>query len=69
MENKKEFVSKLGKLLAIAKPNLVKCEYLNKNGNEYVVVTASNGYEYIINVTSDSLAAIVLDVFGKMICK
>jgi len=76
--DKYEFVNKCGGLLTIAKPNLIHCEY--KRGKdipptrfgqilddgEYVVVTAENGHRYCVDITSDSLAGIVLDVFTAM---
>lgn len=36
---------------------------------EFVVVTASNGYQYKISVSADSLCAIAEAVFSKMCCK
>lgn len=36
---------------------------------EYVVITAENGYQYKINVTADSLAAVAEEVFREMSCK
>lgn len=75
-----EFIRECGRLLTIAKPHLVQTEYemgheiLNrKNGKvrvfpdaEYAVVTCANGCEYYIDITADSLAAIVIDIFTKM---
>lgn len=71
---KKEFVSKLNESLNFAKPHLT-CEFnlgeeIDKvPGCEYVVVTASNGYQYFINVTADSLALIGEEVFKAMMSK
>lgn len=83
--DKKEFVTKLGELLAIAKPNLVKCELVKGNeievselnkayerympDDDYVLVTCENGYSYKINVTANSLSAIAQEVFTKMAYK
>lgn len=36
---------------------------------EYVVVTCSNGYQYEVNVTADSLGVIAEEVFREMVCK
>ena len=36
---------------------------------EFVIVTCENGYEYEINVSGNSLAAIGEEVFTKMVCK
>lgn len=71
---KKKFVAQLSKTLNMAKPHLT-CEYklgeeIGKGkGDEYVVVTASNGYQYFVCVTANSLAAIAEEVFRAMICK
>ena len=66
-----EFVKKLSEALNVAKPHLT-CEFklgeeINKNPHdEYVVVTASNGYKYYINVSCNSLSAIGEEVFKEM---
>ena len=71
---KQEFVEKLSEVLNLAKPHLT-CKFklgeeINKNPNdEYVVVTASNGYKYYINVSCNSLALIGEEVFKEMCCK
>ena len=68
---KQEFVKKLSEALNFAKPHLM-CEFklgeeINKNPHdEYVVVTASNGYKYYINVSCNSLSAIGEEVFKEM---
>ena len=68
---KQEFVKKLNEALNFAKPHLT-CEFklgeeINKNPHdEYVVVTASNGYKYYINVSCNSLSAIGEEVFKEM---
>lgn len=73
---KKEFVAKLGEVLRMAKPHLVSCEYKlgeeiasDHTSGEYVVVTCINGYQYELNVTANSLAAIGEEVFTAMVCK
>ena len=66
-----EFVKKLSEALNFAKPH-VTCEFklgeeINKNPHdEYVVVTASNGYKYYINVSCNSLSSIGEEVFKQM---
>lgn len=71
---KQEFVKKLSEALNFAKPHLT-CEFklgeeINKNPHdEYVVVTASNGYKYYINVSCNSLSAIGEEVFKEMCSK
>ena len=68
------FVAKLSETLNLAKPHLT-CEFKlgeeieKTQGDEYVVVTARNGYQYCVNVTADSLAAIANQVFTAMIGK
>jgi len=37
--------------------------------SEYVVVTCENEYQYLINVSANSLAAIAEAVFKQMVCK
>lgn len=72
---KKNFVAKLSEVLNMAKPHLT-CEYklgeeIDKNhtGGEYVIVTCENGYQYKLNVSANSLAAIGEEVFTAMVCK
>ena len=71
---KKEFVAQLSKTLNMAKPHLT-CEYklgeeIGKGkGDEYVVVTCANGYQYHINVTADSLICMAEEVFRAMVAK
>lgn len=71
---KQEFVAKLSEALNLAKPHLT-CEFklgeeIDKpRGYEFVVVTARNGYQYFVNVTADSLAAIGEEVFRAMMGK
>ena len=66
----REFVKKLSEALNLAKPHLT-CEFklgeeINKNPHdEYVVVTASNGYKYYLNVSCNSLSAIGEEVFKE----
>ena len=68
---KKDFVAKLSETLNLAKPHLT-CEFKlgeeieKTQGDEYVVVTARNGYQYFVNVTADSLALIGEEVFKAM---
>ncbi|MEG0898367.1 MAG: hypothetical protein RSF40_01475 [Oscillospiraceae bacterium] len=65
--DREEFVLAVGELLRIAKPHLVSCEYeTTEGGKENVKVICQNGYCYRVNVTGDSLCAIVEDVFGAM---
>ena len=71
---KKEFVAKLSEALNFAKPHLT-CEFklgeeIGRDiGGEYVIVTARNGYQYRVDVTANSLAAIGEEVFRAMMGK
>lgn len=68
--DKKSFIeSELSRLLAIAKPNLVSCTYEKELNEEYVVVHCDSGYIYKICISANSLAAIVCEVFTKMMYK
>jgi len=77
-----DFVQKCGELLNIAKPHLLKCEFVlgkhiaRKNhhtgfapDDEYVVVTCENASTYEINITGNSLGAIAEAIFTKMVYK
>ena len=44
-------------------------EVLPEIYSEYVVITCENGYQYFVNVTANSLAAIAEEVFTKMVSK
>jgi hypothetical protein len=73
-ERNKQFVIELGKLLNIAKPHLVSCEYklgeeLHQPDGEFVIVTCKNGYKYEVNVTACTLTAIAEEVFRAMMSK
>lgn len=64
MEDKKGFVEGLSNLLSIHYSCIEHMEYL-KPGNEYseeVVITYKGGDEQIVNVTFDSIPAILRDV-------
>ncbi len=47
----------------------VRKQIMEQPTGEYVVVTCSNGYQYKVCVTADSLAAIGVDVFNTMVTK
>jgi hypothetical protein len=69
--DRKQFVEEeLSRILKIAKPNLVKCEYAkNEFDEEICIVHCENGYTYDICIECNSLSAIVYDVFNKMMYK
>jgi hypothetical protein len=55
-------------VLNLAKPHLT-CEYTPNIHGEYVTIHCANGYQYKVDVTADSLAAIAKEVFEQMVCK
>lgn len=68
MENKKEFVEKLGTILVMySREKITKLEYINMNGEELVRITYVNGHKQCINVCGDSCIAIMHDVY-KALC-
>lgn len=63
MENKKEFVEKLGTILVMySREKIKKIEYINTNGEELVCITYVNGRKQYINVWGDSCVAIMNDI-------
>ena len=67
MENKKEFVELyLKPLLQNADLYIVNAVYKKSFRGEYVTITYEKGYQKNIDVTADSLSAIVRDVFDKV---
>lgn len=64
MENKKDFVKELGSVLRDHCYGIEKLEYF-KPGKEYkeeVVVTYTSGYQQSINVSWDSISAMLRDI-------
>jgi len=74
-----EYVTKVGELLRIGKPNLVSCELklerdipVKEGGpryipdDEYVVITCKNGFTYVCPVEGNVLHDIAWDVFDSM---
>lgn len=49
--------------------NTIHTEVDYQPHGEFVIVTCENGYQYEINVSGNSLAAIGEEVFTKMVCK
>jgi hypothetical protein len=65
--DRKIFVEQeLSRILKIAKPNLVKCEYVENEYGEICRIHCENGYTYDVCIECNSLSAIVYDVFNKM---
>lgn len=72
---RKSFVEKLGELIAIAKPNLVRCEHIKVNEDdvddqdEIVRVHCANSFYYDIDITADSEMDIINDVSKRIMYK
>lgn len=67
MENKKEFVDKLGTILVMySRAKITKLEYINMNGEELVRITYVNGRKQYINVWGDSCVTIMNDVYKAL---
>lgn len=67
MDRKLFIEIELSRILNIAKPSLVKCEYLDEENGEVCRVHCKNGHTYDIRVEANSLAAIVYDVSKIML--
>ena len=70
MENKKEYTQMLEAILkADERSQVVKCEYSNDNGfdrTEYVTIVFKGGYMVKINVSANSLGAIMREVAAEV---
>ena len=53
----------------VEKGEIVSKLITEQQEGEFVIVTCENGYQYKLNVSADSLAAIGEEVFTKMVCK
>lgn len=53
----------------IERGKVVSRQVTEQPTGEFVIVTCENGYQYKVNVTADSLAAIGEAVFSAMVCK
>ena len=67
-ENKRLFISTLeSALIMYSRENLTRLEYWVCNGDEYITVKYTTGFERTINITGDSCLAIMQDVYSVMI--
>ena len=67
-ENKRLFISTLeSALIMYSRVNLARLEYWVCNGDEYITVKFTTGFEKTINITGDSCLAIMQDVYSAMI--
>ena len=65
--DKKVFVEKeLNSIITIANPDIAWLEYIVNDMGEFVIVTMNNNYHYKIDVTADSLIALIADVVNFM---
>ena len=65
-ENKVEITQKLFECLKITRygSDIKKMEYIEENGDEYIIVTFDNNYQKRICVTADSGKAMIMDVIN-----
>jgi hypothetical protein len=62
-ENKRLFISTLeSALIMYSRENLARLEYWVCNGDEYITVKFTTGFEWTINITGDSCLGIMKDV-------
>lgn len=68
-ENKADFVRELGELLRrYSREDIAALTYhMDDDGFEAVTIRYTNGYEKSINVTCDSVIAIMTDVYKAML--
>ena len=67
MENKKKFIEGLGMLLIMySREKVRRLEYIEKDSEEFVCITYTNGYEKYVNISGDSCIAIMNDVYKAM---
>lgn len=68
-ENKSDFVRELGELLRrYSREDIAALTYhMDSDGFEAVTIRFGNGYEKTVNVTGDSVIAILSDVYKGLI--
>lgn len=68
--DKKAFVeNKLNNVMIAANSDISWLEYIVNDMGEFVIVTMNNNCHYKIDVTADSLIALIADVVKFMKCK
>ena len=67
-ENKADFTAELGALLAkYSREDIATLTYhMDDDGFEAVTIRFGNGYEKTVNVTCDSVIAIMVDVYRAL---
>lgn len=62
-ENKQAFISALETaLIMYSRVNITSLQYKNKDCEEFIVITFTNGYKKLTNITGDSCLGIMEDV-------
>lgn len=69
MEKKREFIKALGDILReYSRENINYISYVRVNNcGEYVVITFKNGYRKQIDITGDSCAAVLHDIYRVLV--
>ena len=62
-QKRQAFVKEYLERVVCAVGDISACTYLVENKEEYIEIEYFNGYKPRINVTADSIAALVYDVF------
>ena len=64
MEKKREFIEALGDILReYSRENVNYISYATVNGQEYAQIVYMNGHRKQVNITGDSCAAILHDIY------
>jgi len=67
-ENKAKFIQALGQAMHdyAYRTNVMKSDYVQSGGEEYAMLTLSDGSEKSIRITGDSCLAIMYDIYRKL---
>lgn len=68
MEKKREFIEALGDILReYSRENVNYIGYATVNGQEYAQIVYTNGHRKQVNITGDSCAAILHDIYRVLV--
>ena len=68
MEKKREFIEALGDILReYTLENVNYISYATVNGQEYAQIVYMNGYRKQVNITGDSCAAVLHDIYRVLV--
>jgi len=68
--SKKQFIAELEKVFILGQPHFVSLEYFHEQDKgEFVIAKCENGAKYKVDVTGDSLPAMVYDIYLALRCK